>query len=301
MKSNIYIADGYGLETPEHFAEVRLDMQKDLGVIRGWQCGTMVEAQFDCLFHFYDHYLRLRHSAERLAIPFWVPFATFEKAVKTAARNSGYLDALVFIRISRGMTNDTVNPAKQFEKRALVSISVFQGQRQTTPIRLVTREYNREYPDIKYTNYLFAELAYPKLSKKGVHDILYLDRAKDWVLECARKNIGIASKGELVFPAGGILEGITMRILCELARGEGFAVSRRLVHYGDLMFDVRAKEKSVIAVSTTGVIPVEEIDDMKILANDGSVRRLCETFRQYRQRYYESHGASEIQIQQNQG
>jgi len=277
------------------------DLQKDLGSMRGWACGTILEAHYPQLFpfrdhqlfHFSDHCHRLWESAERLRIPFWASKSALEWVVTKEVRKVGFSDSLVSVRISRGLTDDSVNPSAFFCNRALLFVSVFQGQHHTAPIRLVSQEYRREYPDTKHTNYLFAELEYQELFLKKIDEILYLDPDSRAVLECARKNIGFVFPNEFILPpAGDILEGITMKIMMRLASKNGFPVVRRSIRYDDLLTIVR-DGGSMIAMSTTGVVPVEELDGIQIPTNENA-SELCDAFNAYRLEYYESGGVNEI-------
>ena len=303
MSSWVYVADGDQL-TPVHYnggINLGFDILKDLGICRAWAIETILEGNMsDCLFHYHDHYCRLVQSAKIVRIPFRVSLDALRRAVELRLRESRTLESLLLIRLSRGLTDDTVNPTDYFSNRSLVSISVYPGQRQSTSIRLETREYEREFAGVKHTNYLFAMLEYKDLSKKGISDILYLRRKTREVLECARKNVGIFLDGErLLFPpSDSVLPGITQKIVAKLARSDGIRAGVSADGF-PISYDQLLKAHSVIAMSTTAVVPVEEIDGIKIpISNE--VLRLCESFKEYREEYYRTNGTNAIRIEHDQ-
>jgi branched-subunit amino acid aminotransferase/4-amino-4-deoxychorismate lyase len=131
-------------------------------------------------------------------------------------------------------------------------------------------------PEIKTTNYIRAVNLQSLMKEQGALEILYTH--DDEVLECATSNFFLVKDNVLITPAEGVLEGITRKIVLELAEGD-YKIERRKVAKADLGL----ADEIFITSSFKDIVPIVKIDDFAI--GDGKVgpvtRDLMDKFAKY--------------------
>lgn len=122
-------------------------------------------------------------------------------------------------------------------------------------IHLVSREYQRQLPGVKTTDYLMAIWLQPWLKEQGGDDLLYYNQ--ETITECPRSNIFmITHDNVLVTPKENMLWGITRKKIIEIADSIGLKIEQRNIPLEELY-----KGKEVfISSSTKRIMPVERID-----------------------------------------
>lgn len=126
-------------------------------------------------------------------------------------------------------------------------------------IKVLTTKYFRTLPELKSVSYLSAVLAQQRAVRAGSQEALYLDE-KNYLLEGTTFNFALVQKNALVVPKDGILEGVTMNIVMNLAKKRGLRISRRTVEYAEL----KSADEAFITSATREVIPVVKVDKIKI-------------------------------------
>ncbi|MEK7599190.1 MAG: aminotransferase class IV [Patescibacteria group bacterium] len=257
----------------------------DLGRLRNWAVCTMVEARGKVFFHLEDHLQRLKKSATLAAIPFdqIEGFGSLSENLGILVEKCGFEESLVRIDISRGQTDDGFNPAAGAAPSLYAQ--VYRLKRKTGPVKLATRNFLRPLPEIKSPDYLFAEIACGRAGQSGFDDVLFTEDNK-YILEATRSNIGFfRTDGSFcVPPPDKILEGITMKIICELIAKNNLCP--RVVQ-APIAYDSIAKKEIIGAIltSTTGVVPVSQIDNARF-ENNLKINEICSVFKDYREKYF---------------
>lgn len=123
---------------------------------------------------------------------------------------------------------------------------------------LISRAYKREFPEIKTTNYAFAQMNLPAMATADAVDILYYD---DYIRESSRANIFLVQNSQIHTPKEGILKGITRKQVLQL-----FPNTQEL----DIRMD-RLKNCSEVFITSSSkeIMPVVKIDEQII--GDGEV------------------------------
>ncbi len=120
--------------------------------------------------------------------------------------------------------------------------------------RLITHEFQREWPEIKSTNYLNSLILDSIRKEQDAVDILYLTR--DGVSECSRSNFFMLRNNKLITPSSKILEGITRKIILNLSKNI-FEVEERTV----LQNEIKTAEEVFITSTSKGLMPIVQIDN----------------------------------------
>jgi len=117
----------------------------------------------------------------------------------------------------------------------------------------VARDLTRDQPLVKTAEFVLRRRPYP-LERPEAYEHLLVDR-DDRILECSSSNFHGVLKGELLSAAGGALEGITQKILLQLAGRLGVPVRRAHVR----LDEVHTLDEAFLTSSTRGLVPIVDI------------------------------------------
>ena len=130
-------------------------------------------------------------------------------------------------------------------------------------VKINIEEYQREFPEIKTTNYLKAVMLQKKQKELGAFETLYFHNGK--ALECTTSNFFIVKDNKVITAKDNILKGITRKVVLDLAKENNILVEER-----DLFLDeIWSSDEVFITASFKEVLPVVNIDG-KMISN-GSV------------------------------
>jgi len=235
----------------------------DLGVQRGYSIFDFLKIR-DGHNPWMDLYLkRLYQSATDVNIKISECRSDWKTIVETLLEKNDVRDAYLKIIISAG---NSLDGYQQEEKsKTLVLGSSFElppANIYESGARLTLKEYRRDVPTVKTTNYLFSASLAKTMKEDGVIDILY--HHDGLITECSRCNFFIV-QGEKIKTAGkGILRGITRERVLTL-QDPSVAVME-----ADILVEELGQATEAFITSTTkGVVPITHIDDTPIL--DGQV------------------------------
>lgn len=275
----------------------------DLGFMRSWMVFEVLEAQIyknNVLpFHLKDHCERLAASArlahisdtEHLADDVESRIIVFFSDVLQHFRElSAYRinECLVWIYLTKGKTEDGFYAVS--DNPTLYIFLSRKPKPSNAPLRLVTVNAGREFPYIKTTNYLFAEIDLAK--KEHNHDILYTFRGtvpeEVLLLETSRRNFCAVKDGTIMTCGENVLAGITLKIVKTLAQTEDIPLCIAPVRLNDL----HTCSETFTTSTTRGVVPVIRIDDIRFRAGPVA-KSLQAAFQRYRKAYFrQSRGAA---------
>jgi len=227
------------------------------------------------------HVRRLKNSGR--AIRMELPYAEQEiiDACKQTVAANGLDDGYIRLIVTRGSGPLGLNPFLCRQPRTIIiadSISLYPQELYDQGLKVVTSSVMRNHaaalsPRIKSLNYLNNILAKIEAIDAGVLEAVMLN-AQGYVAECTGDNIFIIRELEgeptLLTPPlhAGILEGVTMNIVIELAQQRGIRVER----FDLTKHDLYTAEEMFLTGSAAEVIPVTMVDGRPI--GDGEVGRI---------------------------
>jgi branched-chain amino acid aminotransferase len=126
---------------------------------------------------------------------------------------------------------------------------------QSSGIRIITYQHQRQMPEVKTIDYLMAVWLQPTLQDAAAQDVLYYDH-NGLITECPRSNIFIVTHDDRVLtPAKNVLKGIIRSQLLQCAGTHD--ISEALITRDDLY-----QAKEVFVTSTTkNILPVSQVDE----------------------------------------
>jgi branched-subunit amino acid aminotransferase/4-amino-4-deoxychorismate lyase len=124
-------------------------------------------------------------------------------------------------------------------------------------IKLLSHQYQREWSQIKTTNYLTSIKLAPKCKAAQAIDVLYHNQGE--LREVSRSNVFVIKDGKIATPGKHVLQGITRAKVIELAT-QHYPTEERPV----TMQEVWQADEIFMTGTTKKVLPVVQIDEKKI-------------------------------------
>jgi branched-chain amino acid aminotransferase len=225
------------------------------------------------VFKLRTHLLRLYESARsiRMEIPYTLDELTtaVKQTVAANQRNDGYIRLCV----TRGVGPLGLNPftCKHGSTFIIVDgISLYPGEMYDSGMAVITASTLRNHPGalsprIKSMNYLNNILAKIEAIDAGVMEAVMLNH-QGYVAECTGDNLFIVRTWEgcktLITPPlhAGVLEGVTMNLIIDLAKRAGIPVVR-----ADLTkHDLYTADEMFLTGTAAEAIPVTSVDGRTI-------------------------------------
>ncbi|MGL4944266.1 MAG: branched-chain-amino-acid transaminase [Thermoguttaceae bacterium] len=237
------------------------------------------------VFRHRDHLDRLWESAQSLAIEIPMSRDEMEAAVNETLRVNGITDGYIRLIVTRGIGTLGLDAHLCREPQVIIitdHLKLYPHEFYERGLDIITASTVRTSPaslspQVKSLNYLNNILAKIEGHQAGCVEALMLN-AKGEVAECTGDNIFIIKRGHLRTPpaTAGILEGITRRVVIEIAAREAIPFSETSM----TRHDVYTADEVFLTGSGAELIPVVRIDSRPI--GDGKpgpiFRRLLNLF-----------------------
>ncbi len=259
----------------------------DRGFLYGDSVYEVVRTYSGKPFALKEHLDRLERSAAKLDIRLpergWI-----EEQVHTTLQAAGNRESYCRIIVTRGGGPITLDPTRATNPLTVVLVKEYEefpDWMYTEGVRVHIPVIRRNPPSaldpaIKSGNYLNSILAFLEARRSGFDDALMLD-VLGRVTEATSANVFMYHQRKLYTPSlqTGILEGVTRRLVIELASTHGFEVQE-----GDIFPEKLWTAHEVMLTSTLReVMPVVQIGDAPVsFGKPGPVaRKLRELFQVY--------------------
>jgi branched-chain amino acid aminotransferase len=238
-------------------------------------------------FRLDQHLQRLQDSARTMRIPVPKSKELADIAIEIARRNI-LTEASLRVTITRGSGGSGLKTRGADQPTLLITISAMPDdwrEKAAAGWSLVTARTLRPSPEsvpsqLKALGRVYAVLATLEAESAGADDALFLTANRE-IAEGPTWNF-FWRKGRALRTGaleGGILEGVTRRIIMDLAREAGMEVEEGLWPRGEL----DTADEAFATMTSQGVVPIRSIDDRELPARD------CATSIQ--RRYWELVGA----------
>ena len=227
----------------------------DLGVQRGYGIFDFLRTTEQHAHFLNDHLDRFYASANAMHLHLSLSRQEIIDVVNTLIRENNIPYSGIKLLLTGGDASDgyTMNkPRLSLFQQPLTPLPIVLPE---TGIHVISREYQRQLPHVKTTDYLMAIWLQPWLKAEGGDELLYYNQ--ETVTECPRSNIFMIDHDNvLVTPKENILWGITRKKIIEIADSIGLKIEQRNIPLEELY---KAKEV-FISSSTKRIMPVERID-----------------------------------------
>lgn len=215
------------------------------------------------------HLHRLFDSAKSIRLTPAYSREELKTIMQEVVRANGLTDCYIRLILTRGVGYLGLNPSRCSNPSTIViadTIDIYPKETYEKGMSIITASVIRNHPNtipprVKSLNYLNNILAKLEAADAGVPEALMLNHEGN-VAECSADNIFIVRGGQLQTPgtADGILEGVTRRVILDLARKLGIdSIEKTLQRY-----DLYIADECFLTGTAAEVVPVTRIDGRPI-------------------------------------
>jgi D-alanine transaminase/branched-chain amino acid aminotransferase len=239
----------------------------DLGLLRGYGLFDYFRTYNGVPFRWDDYWQRFENSARLLKLDLPVSQSETEKILADLHALSGEQEVAFRFVLTGGYAPDSVHVVQPNFLIRAEPLPQDNPAGRLAGIKVIPYEYVRDLPEIKTTNYVHMVLMADELKRQQASDLLFHKDGE--VSELTRSNIFVFRGDKLITSNRNILNGITRKVVMELARAH-FEIEVRRVSYQEV---ITADE--VFTTSTTKwVMPVVQIGEQPIGTGTAGKRTL---------------------------
>lgn len=229
----------------------------DLGLLRGYGLFDYFRTYNGIPFRWNDYWQRFENSARLLKLPLPVSQEETSKILADLHALSGEKEVAFRFVLTGGYAPDSVSVIQPNFLIRTEALPQDNPAGRLKGIKVLPYEYVRDLPEIKTTNYMHMVLMADEMKRTQASDLLFHKNGE--ISELTRSNIFIFRENKLITSDRNILNGITRRVVMELA-APYFEVEVRAVSYEEVL-----SADEVFTTSTTKwVMPVVQIGDLPV-------------------------------------
>jgi branched-chain amino acid aminotransferase len=232
----------------------------DLSILRGFGVFDYLRTYGGRPFHLQDHLLRLQYSAEHIALPLPNSLDEIETIVHTVLGRNNLDEASIKILVTGGVSPDQFTPHPNSHLIVFAyPLTTYPSEFFTDGIKVITTRLSRSLATSKTTQYTPAIVALQRGKAQNAQEALYVN-AREEILEATTSNFFAFKEGVLYTCCSEeVLLGMTQDVVLKLAAPH-FPISTRALHSSE----ISSMEEAFITSSTREVMPVVQIDSLKI-------------------------------------
>lgn len=197
------------------------------------------------------HFDRMADSAARAGIPLSLDRARLRAALREMIEHSDFGDVRFRITVARSAPQHFILTVEPFTPPApeLIERGVF---------CITAPDSARHNAEAKTTDWMHQRKALADAMPTGIYDTFLRDE-NDYLLEGLASNFYAILNGELRTAEGGVLKGISRQIVLDVA-----PILLRVREEAVQLNEIQQISEAFLTSSSRGIIPVVEIDGMKI-------------------------------------
>lgn len=237
----------------------------DRGILYGDGLFETMRAYKGTAFAIEDHFHRMRTSADILGLP--IPDLDWPGTIAELLKKNRLTrqDAWVRLTITRGPAQPRVLPPDLAKPTTILMVrpldpEIAEFQKRGVKIALLPFSRHGFIPEHKSLNYLPAVVGKVLASYHGAYEGVFV-RSDHILTEGTTTSVFIVRDGALwTAPEGGILPGVTRRLIIELAQAHRLRVVEREITTTDL----RLANEAFLTSSMIEIIPIVSVDEAAV-------------------------------------
>ena len=255
------MTDNYALINDQFVLQSEASLHlNDLSIQRGYGIFDYLKTLDSRPVFLEDHLDRFYASAAYMNLPFRISREKLAQLIKELIQKNNLADSGIRLTLTGGFSPDgyTVTSPNLWITQSPLNFDEASFER---GIKLITHEHQRQLPQVKTIDYLYAIYLQPLILEKKAEDVLYHNQ--NVITECPRANFFIVDQnGEVITPSKNILKGITRKKIL------GF--TGLSIREGDItMEDLENASEAFITSTTKYVLPVTSINGKEIGSGKG--------------------------------
>lgn len=262
------------------------------GFLTGWGVFSTIRVYQGVLFAWERHFARMTHDAATMRVPFPQDSAWLKQQLERLIQANGASNATLRVNVVRNhggiFQGHGVTP--EFDVLAFTANVNAWGDSVRLGVIPHGRHAGCEFAGVKYTSWAQNLTWYERAHEQGLDEVVLLNERGE-VSECTSANIFVAQGGAVYTPplASGCLPGVTRAVLLEEIRpASGVRVSEKTLSPADL----EAAEEIFITSTTRELLPVVEIQGLKVRGGRAVCDALVAELKRYVQTYVSTRGAA---------
>jgi len=255
-----------------------------VGFMNGWGVFSTLRVAGGVMFAYERHWARMQRDATRLHVPFpsdpeWL--ATQLGGLLEANHVSDGTLRVAVVR-NRGGAFEGPGIGRDFDWIAFSTDLTNWGTSARLAVKPQARHAQCEFAGAKILSWALNLTWYEEAHQRGFDEYVLLNEHGE-VCECTSANIFAVFGGKVYTPplSSGCLPGITRELLLQEIRVPALVVSEKTL----LPSDLERADQVLIASSTRDVMPVSEIESLRIRNQGPGAALLQSAFASYRQDY----------------
>jgi branched-chain amino acid aminotransferase len=265
-------------------ADERIFTPGQVGLMNGWGVFSTIKVIDGVLFAFSRHYARMKRDAALMRVPFpWAADELEERLLKLVDANEDYNSTLRVAAIrNKGTIFEGPGIENEVELVAFTTARNHWGEAVRLGVVRQARHSANMFAGTKITAWSMNLCWYEEAHERGLDEVVLLNE-RDEVSECTSANIFAAFGPEVFTPPldSGCLPGVTRQVLLEAIRIAEFRVTEKVLQLQDL----EKADGLFITSSTRDLLPVAEIEELRVRQGTAARDALQTAFDHYAEEY----------------
>ncbi len=262
------------------------------GFLTGWGVFSTIRVYDGVMFSWERHFARMTHDAKLMRVPFPTDSAWLEAQLYKLIRANEATNATLRVNVvrNRGGLFQGHLETPEFDVLAFTANVYAWGDNVRLGVVPHGRHAGNEFAGVKYTSWAQNLTWYERAHEQGLDEVVLLNERGE-VSECTSANIFIAQGGNVYTPplSSGCLPGVTRAVLIEEIRpASGLRVTEKTLFPADL----EAADEIFVTSTTRELLPVVEIQGLKVKGGRTLCDALVGELKQYVRAYLSSRSSS---------
>jgi branched-chain amino acid aminotransferase len=255
-----------------------------VGLLSGWGVFSTIRIASGVLFAFERHFDRMRRDAALLRVPFPADPDSLRADLERLIDANGALEAtmrVIVVRNTGGIWQGNVE--RDYDVLALTTTLSDWGSAARLGVVPQARHAASRYVHTKVLSWAFNLANYEAAHEAAFDEVILLNEHGE-VCECTSANLFAVFGSRVVTPplSAGCLPGVSRELLLQEIRIEGIEMAEQTLTLELL----EAADEIFVTSTTRDVLPVREIEGLKIRSGGNSVHpRLKDGLMEYREAY----------------
>jgi len=251
------------------------------GFLTGWGVFSTIRVYDGVMFAWERHFARMTHDARKMRVPFPTDAAKLEAQLYKLIRANQATNATLRVNVIRnhGGLFQGHAPTPEFDVLAFTANVHAWGDDVRLGVVPHGRHAANEFAGVKYTSWAQNLTWYERAHEQGLDEVVLLNERGE-VAECTSANIFVAQGGAVYTPPlpSGCLPGVTRAVLLEEIRpASGLLVVEKTLFPADL----EAADEVFITSTTRELLPVVEIEGLRVKGGRAACDRLVLELKSY--------------------
>jgi branched-chain amino acid aminotransferase len=229
----------------------------DIGFLRGYGVYEGITSYNSVPYHLKEHYERLLKSAGFLNIKVPVSLDELDSILRELIAKNNFTRTDFRLILTGGASIEGIGFESMTPTIAIIPQNhhSLSSEAYEKGVSIILDDFQREAAGYKTLNYINAVRLQEKRKQAGAAEIIYHHVGK--LLEASTSNVFIVKNNIVITPKENILEGITRKVVMELAKELGYTVEERAVSMDEFSF----ADEVFMTASFKEIVPVVKADE----------------------------------------